>query len=344
MGQDKTLARGARISGAVALAVLALLSLGWIIRDFVAATEVADVWWMWSGLPARAADGLWATSAVEPTLLVLYVVCAVTAVRSSASAGILAATGVLTVLLRVPSLWNLNADWMQGVDDALRDTALYSVIAMLVLGVVLVVIAAAGRRPVTVGYGQGYGNGYGTGYGYGAGDPGSGAEGPARPTRGGGVVAFLLLGGAAGVLAAWEIHWWLDQGWGLYHRALTGERALVTLLAVPSSWNSWALAVLALAAAVAAVAHATYARPLGMTVGAGVLGAGVFYVSYAVKMNLFDGFGELSVQERLRVGTAVFEVVAGLLVLGALAARAARDEEAPLRDYGPNTGFPSRGA
>ncbi|MGH3324123.1 MAG: hypothetical protein ACRDOV_06805, partial [Streptomyces sp.] len=226
MSNDRTLARGGRVSGALLLAALAVLDLGWIIRDFTKAAEVTDVWWMWSSLLFRAQDGVWASSFVEPTLLVLYTVCAVTALHSSSAAGILASAGALTILLRVPTLWNLNANWIRGgVSEGLRSKVLFSVIAMLVFAVALVVIAAAARRPVPVRATDGADTGTG---------PGDGP--PARPTPGGRVAAFLLSAAVAVVLVAWEIQAWRDQGWELYSRHFTGDRGLVTLLAVPDTW------------------------------------------------------------------------------------------------------------
>lgn len=330
MGQDKTLNRGARALGTAALSVLALLSLGWIVRDFVAANKVVDVWWTWSGLPARATDGLWATSFVEPTLLILYVVCAVTAARTASAAGVLGSAGVLTLLLRAPSLWNLHSDWMQVVDGELKRWAFVSAIAMVVLGAVLVLAAALGRRPVASG-------GTGPYYAWEDDTP------PARPTRGGGVTAFLLLGTAAAGLVAWELRTAADQGWTLYQRALSGEDVLVALLSVPGSWYGWVTAILSLVAACAAVGRAPYARPLGMTAGGALVGLGLFYTSYALKMRLFEHLGEHSVLEQLRLVLALFEIVAGVLALCVLAPRGEADEDDGFprvlgRGYGPGTG------
>ena len=177
MSQDRTLARGARVFGAVLIAALALISLGWIIRDFTKANEVTDVWWNWTGLLARSEDGIWVASFIEPTLLLLYAVAAVTAVRSSSATGILIGTGVLTVVLRTPGLWNLNADWMQGVSDGLMSKVLISTIAAVAIGAVLIITAIAGRRPTQAPAG---------GYGYGfppAHRPRRGAAGPAHEGR-----------------------------------------------------------------------------------------------------------------------------------------------------------------
>lgn len=300
---------GARVSGAVLLAALAVLDLAWIARDFGKAADVTDAWWMWSGLIFRAQDGIWASSFVEPTLLVLYTVCAVTAAVSSAAGGLLVSTGVLTILLRVPTLWNLNASWVQsGVSDGLRIKVLVSAISMLVVGAALIVLAAAGRRRVSSGAGA-------------ATAAGTRDDPPARPTRTGGAVAGALLGAVAAALVSWEIHSATQQGWDLYSSHFTGDRALATLLAVPESWYGCALALISVWAAAAALTRAPYSRPLGMTASGPLLGLGLFHLSFAAKAGLLSGFGGLAVRDQLWICTAVFEVVAALGVLLALAAR-----------------------
>ncbi|WP_070011126.1 hypothetical protein [Streptomyces abyssalis] len=307
MSQDRTLRPGARRAGAALLAGLAVLDLAWIVRDFSKATDVTDAWWMWSGLIFRAQDGIWASSFVEPTLLVLYTVCTVTVVVSSAARGILVSTGVLTILLRVPTLWNLNASWVQsGVSDGLRLKVLFSAIAMLVIAAAVIVLAVAGRRGVPPG------------------SPGTGTtrdEAPARPTRAGGVAACVLLTLVAAVLVSWEIHSATEQGWELYSQHFTGDRALATLLAVPESWYGSALALVSLYAAGAALTRAPHSRPLGMTVSGPLLGLGLFRLSFAAKSGLLGGFGQLAARDQLWLCTAVFEILAALGVLLALAAR-----------------------
>ena len=240
MSQGRTLRPGARTAGGLLLAALAVLNLAWIIRDFDKAATVTDAWWMWSGLLFRAQDGIWASSFVEPTLLVVYTVCAVTVLLSSSAAGVMVSAGVLTVLLRVPTLWNLNASWVQGgVSDGLRNKVLFSAIAMLVLAVALIVTAVAGRRRAAdAGAGTGTSSSSGTVF------PNTRDEAPAPPTRGGGFTASFVLAVTVVVLVSWEIHSASRQGWDLYSRHFTGDRSLVTLLAVPESWYGWALTLL----------------------------------------------------------------------------------------------------
>ncbi|NLU72118.1 hypothetical protein HCC61_05365 [Streptomyces sp. HNM0575] len=313
---------GARIAGAVLLAALAVLDLAWIARDFGQATDVTDAWWMWSGLIFRAQDGIWASSFVEPTLLVLYTVCAATAAVSSAAGGVLVSTGVLTILLRVPTLWNLNASWVKGgVSDALRNQVFTSVIAMLVVGVALIVLAAAGRRSVPRADGDDGGDGALGGTGATGATGGTRDDPPARPTRAGGLTACVLLTVVAAVLLSWEIHSVTEQGWELYSHHFTGDRALATLLAVPDSWYGCALALVCLPAAVAARARAPYSRPLGMTVCGPLLGLGLFRLSFGIRSGLLGGFGEIAARDQLWLCTALFDVLAALGVLLALAGR-----------------------
>lgn len=302
MGRNGTLAPWARITGAGVLAALALLNLAWIVRDFRKAAEVVDVWWMWSGVLFRAQDGVWATSFLEPTLLVLYAVCcALVAARSSAAPGILAASGTLTVLLRLPGVWNLNAGWVQGgVTDGLRAKALWSVTAMLLLGATLVATALLGRRRAGA----------------------SEAPPPARPSPFGAVVALVLLVAAAVAVGGRELDVLRGEGRELYIHHLTGDRVLVTLLAVPSGWYDWVLVGLSLAAAATLLVRGRYARPLGMTLSGPLMAAGAFSVASSVKLGFFRHVGALPLRDRLLLGLSVFEIVAGLGVLLALAPHA----------------------
>lgn len=314
MGQEQTLARGARVFGAIGLLVLAFISLGWIIRDFTEAAEVSDVWWMWAGLGPRAEGGIWVSSLLDPILLVGYVVAAAMTVRASSAAGILASAGALTAALRLPSLWNLNADWLQGVEDGLKTKVLLSAIGALVIGLGLLVAAIAGRRPVDNG-GYSYAPVY---------DPA--ALPPSRPSHGAAITAFLILGAAGVLVAAWEIYWWNERGWDIYKNSFTGERTLISLLAAPHGWTAWTIVVLAIVGSVAAVSRATFARPLGMLVGGTLTGLGVFFISAFQKQKLLDHFSDLPTDVQLNFITQVFCVVAGLIVLVALAQRGQRDQ------------------
>ncbi|NLU67323.1 hypothetical protein [Streptomyces sp. HNM0574] len=345
MGQDRTLARGARVTGAAVLAVLALLSLGWIIRDFAEAKHVTDVWGLWTGLPARA-DGGWAGSYLEPALLVLYTVSAVTAARSSSAAGILASAGVLTLVLRLPSLWQLNAEWIRSVDET-RDLAFTSVLVALALALVLLVVAGVGRRPVggppqpgAVPYGApGYAPGAFPGQvppGFagavpppggplpGGAGPHGGAplEAPGRPTAAGALAGGLALGVTAAVLAAWELHTWMTAGWDGYIPTLAEDHGAVSLLSVPPHWFNWAVVLISLVGALATVTKATYARPLGMSVAAMYLAGGVFGLSGALQGDL----GALETSGWLALASLALQTTTGVLLLVVLSRQEAGDD------------------
>lgn len=312
MGHEKNLAKGARVFGAVLLSVLTLLNLAWIARDFREANEITDVFWLWSWHAPRASDGVWATSFVEPTLLVLYAIAAVTVARSSAAGGLLISTGVLTIALRVPGLWHLNADWRQGIEADLKNLALCSTVAMVVLGGALLVTAVAGRRPLGAGT---------LGPPHAAWPPAPADEPPAQPTRGGGVLGLVLLTAAGATGVAWQIYHLRQHGWDVYSKALTGERTVITLLETPISWREWTVALLALAAAGTCLSRAPLARPFGMTAAAALLGTGVFMVVGYWKADTFEQFADLVLADQLMVATAVLSIVLGVGTLLALAPR-----------------------
>lgn len=326
-----TLAPWARITGSATLAALALLDLAWIVRDFRRAAEVTDVWWMWSGVLFRAQDGLWATSFAEPTLLVLYAVCgALTLARSGTAPGLLASAGALTVALRVPNLWNLQADWVRGgVTDGLRAWALAGAVATLVLGVALIVTAVAGNGATAVaGHGTTAvaGSGTTTVAGSRGGTGGGGHPSPGPSPAGsvtGSVTAAVLLTAVATLLAAREADIWHRQGTGPYVQRLTGEHTLVTLLGVPSGWYAWVLVLLALTAAVLVLRRGPQARPIGMTVSAPLLGLSVSSASFAVRTGLLAHYGSLRPGEQLRLAGDLFQIAAAVAVLLALAPHAA---------------------
>ena len=318
MRHERTLAPGARIFGCVVLTALALLSLGWIIRDLTQAAESVDVWWMWTGVVPRAEDGVWVTSSLEPTLLLVYAVSAAMVVRSSAAAGLLVATGTLTLLVRTPGLWIPTANWTQGVEETLEGQLLFTTLVLMVLAAVLLVTAAVGHRP------QDTAEGY-------DGPPANPLdEPPALPTPGGGALAFLLLGAAGLTVAAWEVHSWYALGWKYYSRTLTGERSTLTLLSVPPGWLAWTLVALLLVGAYAALVRAGFARPLGLVLAGALLGYGVFPLAYAVRMRLFENVAALDGRAQLHLASLVLETLAGLIALLALAARGVgKDGAAP---------------
>ncbi|MET7933672.1 hypothetical protein [Streptomyces sp. NPDC005322] len=328
MGQGRILNRGARVFGALVCTVLGLISLAWIIRDLDKADEASHLWWTWSGLPFRASGSVFGSSLLDLVLLVVYAAVGIAALRSPSAAGALGTVAVVTVVLRLPSLWNLNADWMQGIPDDLKTRADLSAWAAVVLGGLLLATVAAARRPADLDP-PGY-----------AASPAD--QPPARPGPGPAVIAALFLGAVGAVLAAWQIYWAQERGWDSYKYLLTGKHTLATLLSAPAAWSEWAAAALCLAAAVTALARAPLARPLGMTAAALVLAKGISEVSLWFKLDYVDHLDDLPTVGVLSVLSAFFEAAAGLIALAALARRPAGAGGAPLGGP-PPPGAPAYG-
>ncbi|WP_407560943.1 hypothetical protein [Streptomyces sp. 184] len=309
MDQGHILGRGARVFGAVCCALLALLSLLWIGRDVDVAASLPDLWWSWAGSPESAPESHWGTSLYDPVLVCVYAVAGVTALHSTAAAGALGAAGAATILLRAPALWTLTADWMQDVDQDLRNRALLSAGVAVTLGAVLLISVAAGRRPVESG----------TGYLLPDEQP------PRRPARGAAATGAVFLGVAALAFAAWEVRRAAVDGWDAYGHRLTGEHTTYALLQPPAAYGKWALAALCFVAAVAAAKRTPLSRPLGMTAGAFVLGWGTAETSRYLRDEVFENFRALGTEHQLLAGTAIGLLLAGFVILFALAGRGERD-------------------
>ncbi|MEU9789751.1 hypothetical protein AB0E27_03875 [Streptomyces sparsogenes] len=320
MGQGRILNRGARVFGALVCAVLGLISLAWIIRDFDKAHEASHVWWTWAGMPYGVPGEVSGSSLADLLLLTLYVVAGMTALHSPAAAGALVSVGLATVALRLPSLWNLPADWMRGIPDELKTRAQMSAWMAVLLGAALVVVVAVGRRPADAVVPDH------------AVPPAD--RPPARPTPGAGGTAALFLGAAAVVEGAWQIYSAQKRGWDIYEHQLTGKFMLTTLLAPPISWAAWTVALLALAAAFAALGRSAPARPLGMTAAVLVLGYGIAALSLYIKLDVVDHYDDLETVGQLAVLTAFFEVLVGLVVLIALAQPGVPADGAPPAGWG----------
>ncbi|MER6140792.1 hypothetical protein ABT174_12105 [Streptomyces sparsogenes] len=316
MGQGRILNRGARVFGALVCAVLGLISLAWIIRDFDKADEASDVWWTWAGMPYGFSGTLFASSLADLLLLAVYLRVLIVALRSADAAGALGSAALATVALRLPSLWNLDAEWMRGIPEELKTRAQLSAWTAVLLGAALLVVVAVGRRPVGGPVAEYY-----------AVPPTD--RPPTRPTPGGGGTAALFLGAAAVIEAAWQIYFAQKQDWDVYKHLLTGKYMLTTLLAPPGAWASWTVALLALAGAFAALGRAAPARPLGMTAAALVLGYGIAALSLYIKFDYVDHFDDLETVGQLSVLTAFFEILAGLVVLIALAQPGVPADEPP---------------
>lgn len=312
MGQGWTLSHGARRFGAVACAALALISLAWIIRDLGEADESSDLWWTWAGLPYRSWDGVFGSSLLDLVLLLLAAFAGVAALRSPAAAGALGSLGAITLVLRLPLLWTVDADWLDDapIADGLRTRATLSGWAGVLLGLALLVTVVVGRRPAAPAD---------AGYGVPPTD-----RPPTVPGRAAAGVGGFFLAAVGCTIAAWQIYWAQELEGDTYERLFTGDHVFSTLLTAPPSWSAWAAVLLTLGAAGAAVARTASARPLGMMAGALVLVDGVADTSVYFKAEFIEHFDELPTRETLSVLSSFFEVLAGFLALVALSQRGVR--------------------
>ncbi|GAA0932183.1 hypothetical protein [Streptomyces rhizosphaericus] len=305
MGQGRILNSGARVFGALVCAVLGLISLGWIIHDLDKADEANHLWWTWAGLPFRATGGIFGSSLLDLALLLVYAVVGITALRSPSAAGALGAVAVVTVAVRLPSLWNLNSDWLQGIPGDLKTRANASAWAQVVLAGLLLAAVAAARAAFDP-----------------AAPPVSPADRPpGRPAPGAALAGALFLGAIGVVIAAWQIYWAQERGWEIYKYLLTGKHTLPTLLSAPGAWVAWAAVALCLAGAAAALARAPLARPLGMVAAALVTAMGISEASLYIKLDYLDHLSDLPTVGVLSVLTGFFEAIAGLIALLVLARR-----------------------
>lgn len=323
-------------------AVLAAVSLAWIIRDLDTVDPASDLWWWWGNIPMYG-HGMAVSSVNELVLLLIYVVVGSVAVRSSAAAGALVSAALLTLVLRLPSLWNLHSDWMNdsGVPDGLLTKAKLTVWAGVLLSAALLFVVGAGRRPVPPGQ---------------PGQPGHpGQDGfpspnrplgwstpPTRPRPGAAIVSALALLSMGAVTVAWQIYYLDKYSWGDYKLLFTGKRTLATVLASPIMWQAWAIALLTLVAAFAVLRQATFSRQLGMVMAGLLLAEGVMDVSVYVKVNYFEHFADLPTVGKLTVLTGCFLLLIGLIVLPVLARRGlpAGGPPEPAGGWPPGPAFP----
>ncbi|WP_329122364.1 hypothetical protein [Streptomyces sp. NBC_01465] len=324
------LTRGARITGAVVCALLALIAASWIARDLNTADGPNQLWKFWESGSSGVGQIFLATTLYDLVLVVVYVAVAVAAVRSPLAAQALVAAAVITLAIRLPSLWVARAGWARpwSVDD-LRDRALWSALAALVGALVLLIVAAAGRRGL-------------------AGEYDEDDRVPTRPSLGAGITAFIFLGVAGCAALAWE-GWSADRvigvSWSAYGHRFTGESGIyMPLLGVPVGWLNVALGVLGLVAAIAAVVRAHFSRPLGLVVALVLAGMGGLFLSVALRDKLLSRLGDLNTESQLIVLTQLFYLLAGVVVLLVLARRGVRDEpgirQAPAWRQQPGFGPP----
>ncbi|MFF1924289.1 hypothetical protein ACFVW8_27450 [Streptomyces sp. NPDC058221] len=307
------LTRGARVTGAVLCAVLAVLVACWLVRD-IRAAEFGPLWRYWAGLYDARPKAMPATTAMDAALLVVYVVAAVAALRSSVAATALVATGVITLAVRLPGTWNIGSRAMESsFSDDLRTRALISTFAGLAAGIALIITAGAGRRPPADSYEQT----------------------PSRPGPGASVTAFLLLCAAGAVLIAWEVRQVVKFPDIFPDWYLGGDRYAHGVIDPPSGWSTVALALLCLVAGASALFHAVHTRPFGLVAAALLLPGGALGVYRAVHYDLLDHFGSLPTETQLMLVSWLFEAFVAVVVLIALAPRGFADVPGP---YGPGHG------
>ncbi|MEV5199622.1 hypothetical protein [Streptomyces sp. NPDC053720] len=317
------LTRGARVTGAVLCAALALIVAGWVVRDVGAADGIEHLWHYWAGYGDARMSPAPTTSPYDVVLFVVYLAVAVAALRSSVAGAALVAAGVLTLVVRLPGLWNIGQPRMDSrfVDD-LRTRALLCVFASLAAGIALIITAAAGRRA-----------------------PHDSSEGvPSRPGQGAGVIAFLCLGAAGAVTIAWEIRQAVRIPYIYPDWFFGGDRIFQGLTDPPPGWFTAVLALLCLFAAASALFRAVHARPFGLIAAALLLGGGGVRVAWSAHEKLLEHFADLPVEAQLTVATGFFEVLAGAAVLLALSLPGpAAPPPLPGQGYGQGYGYPRPG-
>ncbi|WP_327244519.1 hypothetical protein [Streptomyces sp. NBC_01320] len=294
------LTRGARVTGAVLCAVLAVTVAGWLVRDVRAVGHPGELWRYWAGYVDARPKLSTGTSPIDVAMLVVYTVAGVAALRSSVAAAALVATGVATVALRLPGVWNIGVDGMDArFPHELRTRALICAFVALAAGLALIVTAGAGRRPPRDFYDR----------------P------PTRPGRGASVTTFLLLGASGAVVIAWEIRQAVTYPSRYPEWVVGGGSLTEPLTDPPPGWGSAVAALLCLFAGISALSRAVHARPFGMIAAGLLLPGGIIGIARVLHFELLDHFGKLPTEGRLTVLTWFFETTAGVVVLLAMACR-----------------------
>ncbi|OKI09677.1 hypothetical protein A6A06_03175 [Streptomyces sp. CB02923] len=276
--------------------LLALLSAGWIARDLAVAAHPADVWWSWTGEPARpGGPAVRATTPLDPMLGLGCLLAAVAVLRRSPSApGALTAVAVVTLLFRAPPLWSLGTGGLPGAGPGVRAWALATAGTALVVSVLLLIAASAGR--------------------------GGADRRTKRLRRAPAAVAALVLGAAGLVLVAWQIHTVREVGWSAYGDSVIGDgEAHRALLEPPGDWYLLSLALLSLLSAAGAAQRASSIRPLALLAATLLAVHGALALASEQHAGLLGHFRALAVRTQLDVATGAFAALAGLVALLALA-------------------------
>ncbi|MER5962857.1 hypothetical protein [Streptomyces sp. NPDC002057] len=284
-----TVTRPARLTGAALCAALALIAAVWILKDLAALGSPSDLAWYWAGDHHFLIRGRSTTSLTDPVLLAVSVATAVAALRSRHAASALAATGTVTLAVRLPGLWASDSG------------ALVTALLELGLAAGLIVTAAVGRRPAA------------------AYEPP-----PTRPRTGPAVAAGVLLAAGAVVLALWELYWATELPLEItVDRFIGGRSVIKAALAPPPGWLSLVLLSLYGTAAVSAFLRARHSRAFGLLAGAFLTLGGLAEVARTVRYELVGHLGDIPTAERLGVLTAFLGLLSGAAVLVLLAGRGA---------------------
>ncbi|MFJ7128067.1 hypothetical protein [Streptomyces sp. NPDC098101] len=285
-----TVTRPARLTGAALCGALVLVAAVWILKDLAALGSPADLAWYWAGDRFFLARGRAATSLADPVLLAASAATAVAALRSRHAASALAATGTVTLALRLPGLW------------APGSGALVTALLELALAAGLVLVAALGRRPADTPY----------------------EPLPGRPRTGPAVTAGVLLAAAAVTVTGWELYWGVRLPAEITVDRFTGGRSVVkATLAPPPGWLSAVLVALYATAAASAFARARHARASGLLAGAFLAAGGLAGTAGALRYGILERLADLPAPHRTDVLTSVLGLLAGLVVLVLLAGRGA---------------------
>ncbi|MFB8078075.1 MULTISPECIES: hypothetical protein [unclassified Streptomyces] len=288
-----TVTRPARLTGAALCAALALTAAVWILKDLAALGSPADLARYWAGDHHFLVRGRSATSLVDAVLLVVSAAAAAAAIRSRHAASALAATGTVTLALRLPGLWEPDTG------------ALVTALLELALAAGLVVTAAVGRRPATASY----------------------EPLPTRPRTGPAVAAGALLATSALVVALWELYWATELPLEITVDRFTGGRSIMkAALAPPPGWLSLTLVALYGTGAVSAFLRARHSRAVGLLGGAFLAAGGLAEVVRTTRYDMVGDFADLPNTAQLSVLTAFFGLLAGIAVLVLLAGRGAPAE------------------
>ncbi|MGW0121362.1 hypothetical protein [Streptomyces sp. NPDC003327] len=281
-----TVTRPARLIGAALCGALGLVCAVWILRDLAALGSPTGLFHHWIGDHALLIRLRAATSLVDPVLLLVTTATAVAALRSRHAASALAATGAVTLALRLPGLW---APGTGALVTGLLDVA---------LAAGLLVTAAAGRRPAASAHDR----------------P------PTRPRTAAAVAAAVLLALAALVVLSWEVH-----RAGQLPAEITVDRFLGGRylggpdLGVPPGWLAVVLVVLCCTAAGSAVARARHTRAFGLLAGAFLGAEGLADTAGFLRSGVLPHLAELTGANQLSVLSALYGLLAGAAVLALLA-------------------------